>query len=401
MTMNGPLEGIRVIDCSLWLQGPMTGALLADLGADVIKVEQLGEGDPFRGLTAGSLQLGARDLGFETINRNKRGIAVDLRKPQGTAVMHRLVKESDVFLHNLRPQAAQRLSLDYPTLSGINPRLIYSQASGWGLEGPDANKGAYNDSAAAKTGMMYISGEPDLPKPQRTPPTTCDVAGSMCLALATVSALRARERMGKGQMVDTSIFGATITLLRWPITFALALGSDMLQRPRTEGAPLYNFYKCADGEWIYLVMAQYDKFWPSFREAVGLQELETDPRFENTAAVLANSSELISILDRVMATKTRAEWMEVFAERDFQFAPIQRSAELANDPQALANEYIMEYEHPAFGREKVIGLPYGFSETKPSLRHPCPQYGQHTEEVMLEIGYTWEDIARLKEQEAI
>jgi crotonobetainyl-CoA:carnitine CoA-transferase CaiB-like acyl-CoA transferase len=296
----------------------MTGALLADLGAEVIKVEQLGEGDPFRGLTNVSLQLGTRDLGFETINRNKRGIAIDLRRPEGTAVIHNLVKESDVFLHNLRPQAAERLGLNYAALTQLNPMLIYSQASGWGLLGPDSNKGAYNDSAAARTGMMYISGEPDLPKPQRTPPTMCDVAGSLCLALATVSALHAREQLGRGQMVDTSIFGATITLLRWPITFALALGSDTLQRPRSAGAPLYNFYKCSDGEWIFLVMAQYDKYWPSFSEALGIKNLEKDPRFENTAAVLNHSAELISILDGIFATKTRAEWMRIFAERDFQ-----------------------------------------------------------------------------------
>ena len=399
--MNGPLEGIKVIDCSIWLQGPMTGALLADLGAEVIKVEQLGEGDPFRGLTNVSLQLGTRDLGFETINRNKRGIAIDLRRPEGTAVIHNLVKESDVFLHNLRPQAAERLGLNYAALTQLNPMLIYSQASGWGLLGPDSNKGAYNDSAAARTGMMYISGEPDLPKPQRTPPTMCDVARSLCLALATVSALHAREQLGRGQMVDTSIFGATITLLRWPITFALALGSDTLQRPRSAGAPLYNFYKCSDGEWIFLVMAQYDKYWPSFSEALGIKNLEKDPRFENTAAVLNHSAELISILDGIFATKTRAEWMRIFAERDFQYAAIQKTTDLANDPQALANNYIMEYEHPVYGREKVIGLPYHFSQTQPIIRYPCPQFGQHTEEVLLEFGYTWDDIARLKERRVI
>jgi len=399
--MNGPLEGIKVVDCSIWLQGPMTGALLADLGADVIKIEQLGQGDPFRGLTNVSLQLGERDLGFETINRNKRGIAVDLRSPEGTAVISNLVKKSDVFLHNLRPQAAERLGLSYEILSRLNSKLIYSQASGWGLQGPDSNKGAYNDYAAARTGMMYISGEPDLPKPQRTPPTMCDVAGSLCLALATVSALQAREHLGRGQMVDTSIFGATITLLRWPITFALALGIDTLQRPRSEGAPLYNFYQCSDGEWIYLVMAQYDKYWPAFCEAMGIKDMEKDPRFENTAAVLSHSAELITILDRIFATKTRAEWMQIFAERDFQFAAIQKTADLVNDPQALANDYIMEYDHPVYGWEKVIGLPYQFSETQPSIRYPCPQFGQHTEEVLLEFGYTWEDIAGLKEKQII
>lgn len=400
--MNGPLEGIKVVDCSIWLQGPMTGALLADLGADVIKVEQLGQGDPFRGLTSGSLELGARDLGFETINRNKRGISLDLRKQGGTAVLYKLVEKSDVFLHNLRPQAAERLGLSYETLSRLNPGLIYSQASGWGLKGPDSDKGAFDSSAAARTGMMYITGEPGVPPPQRAAVTICDVSGSLCLALATVSALQARERLGRGQMVDTSIFGATMTLIRWPLTFALAYGFDLPLQPRGETVnPLNNFYKCADGEWIYLVMMQFDKYWSAFCEVMGIEELEKDPRFENMMAMMNNSKEIIPILDRIFATKTRAEWMQIFAERDFQFAPIQRTVDLANDPQALANDYIMEYDHPAYGREKVVGLPYKFSETPGSLRYPCPQFGQHTEEVLLELGYTWDDIARLKEEQVI
>jgi len=329
-------------------------------------------------------------------------MVLDLRTQDGREVIYRLVEKSDVFLHNLRSQAAQRLGLDYETLSRINPRLVYSQASGWGRKGPDSDKGAFDAAAAARTGLMYVLGEPEMEPPQRTPGGICDMAGAMCLAMGTLAALQAREWLGRGQMVSTSLFGSAITLATWPINFALTYGYDIPIRSRSLiRNPLINFYKCADGEWVYLMMLQFERYWPIFCEAMDVKELEKDPRFETLRVMADHCGEAISILDGIFTTKTRAEWMSIFAERDLIFAPIQRPVDLVNDPQALANDYITEFDHPIYGREKVLGLPYEFSETPASIKQPCPELGQHTEEILLELDYTGDDIARLKEGQII
>ena len=401
--MNGPLEGTRVIDCSVWLQGPMAAAILGDLGADVVKIEERGRGDPMRGFRLPFAQVRERPAHFEAANRNKRGMVLDLRKPDGREILYKLVAKSDVLIHNLRPRAAEKLGLGYDTLSLLNPRLIYSQASGWGLKGPESDKGAFDIAAAARAGFMYMLGEVEETAPPQTPPGgISDVAGAMTLALATVAALQARERIGKGQIVDTSLFGATISLLAFNIGLAVSYGFLPPRRPRSHAPnPLCNLYKCADQEWIEIYMLQFDKYWSSFCEAMGTKELEHDARFETLDAMVKHSRELIPILDQVFGSKTRGEWMKIFSERDFVFAPIQRATDLANDPQALANDYVVECDHPAHGLQKVVGLPYKFSETPGCVRRPCPEYGQHTEEVLLGLGYSWDDIAKLEQEEVI
>jgi len=401
--MSGPLEGIKVIDCSIWMQGPVAAAILGDLGADVIKVEERDRGDPMRGFRLPWAQCRDRPAHFEISNRNKRGMVLDLRKEEGREILYKLVEKSDVFIHNLRPRAAEKLRLGYDTLSGLNPRLIYCQASGWGLKGPESDKGAFDIASGARAGFMFMLGEVEEPAPPQTPPGgISDVAGAMTLAMGTLAALQARERLGRGQIVDTSIFGSTISLLSFNIGFAVSYDFLPPRRPRAKAPnPLCNHYLCADKEWILIYMLQFDKYWSSFCEALGVKELEHDPRFETLDAMVNHSRELIPILDQVFASKTRGEWMKVFSERDFIFAPVQKATDLARDPQALANEYIVEFDHPTHGPEKVVGLPYKFSETPGSIRRPCPEFGQHTEEVLLELGYNWDEIARLKQEEVI
>ena len=401
--MGGPLEGIRVIDCTIWLQGPEAAAVLGGLGADVIKVEERSKGDPMRGLMSAYYQSGGRNRQFEAVNLSKRGIALDLRKQEGREVVYRLVEEADVFMTNMRSGAAERLGLGYDILSGLNPRLVYALASGWGTKGPEKERGAFDIAVAARTGLMYISGEPQVPPvPQRPPGGICDVGGALCLALGILAALQARDRLGKGQMVETSLFGSTITLAKSAVSFALNYGVEQEWRPRSEVRnPLFGFYECADGEWIYLAMLQFDKYWPIFCEVMGIEELEKDPRFQDLGAITEHSSELIPILDNVFATRTRAEWMMIFTERDFIFAPIQKATQLANDPQAIANDYIIDFDHPAYGSEKVIGLPYKFSDTPASIECPAPELGQHAEEILLELGYGLGDITRLRDKEVI
>jgi crotonobetainyl-CoA:carnitine CoA-transferase CaiB-like acyl-CoA transferase len=397
--MSGPLEGINVVDCGAWLQEPMAAALLGDLGAEVIKIEERVKGDPLRGIMSATYQT-QRQAQFETLNRSKWGITLDLTKQEGREIVYRLIEKSDVFMHNFRPQAARRLGLDYETVFRLNPRLVYAQASGWGSKGPDCEKGALDVAAAARTGMMELEGDPEMPR--RTIGGICDVAGALCLALGILAALQARERIGRGQMVDTSLFGSTITLATFPVTHALAFGTNLVRGTRTEARnPFYNWYKCADGQWLHLLMLQAERYWPTFCQVAGMKELEKDPRFENLRAMIEHRGELVPILDRIFGTKPREEWIRIFAEQDLPCAPIKNFLELGDDPQALANDYIVEFDHPTYGREKVVGLPYKFSETAATLSRPCPELGQHTEEVLLELGYKWEDIARLKQAEVI
>ena len=397
--MRGPLAGMNVVDCGTWLQAPMAAALLGDLGAQVIKIEERDRGDPMRGIMDALLKY-ERHVHFESINRNKRGIALDLRKEDGRVIAYKLLERADVFVHNFRPQAAKRLGLDYDTLSRLNPKLVYAQASAWGLKGPDSEKGGFDLAAAARSGLLDLIGDSGVP--QRFPGGICDMAGALCYVIGILAALQARERLGVGQMVDTSLFGSTITLAMFPLTYALSYGDAPPRIPRTNARnPLYNFYQCADGEWLYLVMMQAERYWPTFCEATGLEELEKDPRFERLSSMVDHSSELVHILDTVFADRPRSEWMRIFAERDLPYAPLQKALDLINDPQAIANDYVADFDHPIHGREKVVGPPYKFSKSKIPSRRPCPEFGQHTEQVLLELGYAWNDIARLRQEKVI
>lgn len=400
--MKGPLEGLSVVDCSWWMQGPMAACILADLGAEVVKVERPGTGDPYRGLLSAFYGAG-RNVQFEAANRNKRGMVVDLTKDEGREAVVKLIERADVFLHNFRPRAARNLRLDYGTLSALNPGLIYAAASAWGPDGPDSGKPGFDVAATARTGLMYTFAGSQAAEPQETPPIGFgDVAGAVFMAIGILAALKSRERLGKGQMVDTSIFGSTISLATYPVSYALAHGTDIvLERSSSLQNPLYYHYRCADGTWLHLVMLEYDRYWPSFCEAAGTAHLLKDPRFAGMGAVLEHTEEVLPVMARIMAGKSRDEWMRVFDEREIPYACVERTPSLASDPQAIANGYIIDFDHPAYGREKTIGIPYRFSETPASVRRPCPQFGQHTEEVLLELGYTWDDITRLKEHEAI
>lgn len=394
--MSGPLEGIVVIDFSWWIQGPMAAAMLGDLGAEVIKVEPPDGGDPFRGWTFPGV-ASERSTAFEAFNRNKRSMVVNLQTQGGIEIMHKLVERADVFFTNMRSKVLARLGLDYDSLSAVNPRLVYAQGSGWGPEGPDVEKGAFDNLAAARTGFMYTTGEPQFGMPQRPTTTILDAAGAAFLALGTTAALQSRQRSGRGQKVETSLLGSAITLATLVDSIALRHGIVHQKPPRTrEYSPFYNFYRCGDGEWFYLSMPQYGKQWREFWEAVGQERLAASPPYASPTELAKHSEELISILDMLFETKPRAHWLRVFEERGILCEPICTIGDLENDPQVTANRYVTEFDHPVYGLEKVIGIPYHFSSTPGSLRRPSPEYGQHTEEVLLELGYDWEQIASLK-----
>ena len=402
--MNGPLEGIRVIECSQWIQGPMAGVMLADLGAEVIKVEDPKVGDGTRGW----LQTGfgaqthrvERNYIFEGCNRGKKSITLNLRQPKGQEILHQLVKEAQVFLHNWRGESvAKKLGADYETLSLINPQVIYSHASGWGPEGPLSESQAYDLAAEARSGMLHLCREPNA-APVVYPGGIGDIIGAVTAVAGILAALVSRDRLGKGQKVDTSLLGSLLQVLTLEVCSSGIAGEEYPLRSRsTMGNPLYSHYPCGDGKWLTFCMTQPDKYWHSFCQAIGAAELEKDARFENLTIRAQNAVELIRILDAQFATKTRDEWIKHFQESKAAiiYGPLQTMPEVLEDTQVLANDYIVDFQHPVYGPIKMPGTPHRFSETPAGSRETAPELGQQTEEILLELGYSWEDIIALKD----
>ncbi len=403
--MSGPLEGIRILDWTIWQQGPVSTAMLGDLGAEVIKIEERVSGDPGRGLIrlyGTAMGWKGRNFYFENNNRNKKSITLDLTKDKGKDVVYRLVKKSDVFVQNFRQGVAARLGLDYNTLSRYNPRLIYATASGYGPKGPDSGAPTFDLIGLGRSGMMFASTEPGLP-PQRFRGAIADQMGAIMLAYGVLAALVARERLGVGQEVDVSHLGSLIALQGLNLAQTLIMGREQPQQPRTaSGNPLSNQYRCADDKWIAISMLQSDRYWPAFCQALEIEELEKDPKFENMDKRAENCRQLIAILDKVFATRTREEWMTIMKGKDLIFGPVNTLSDLENDPQAIENQYVVDFNHPVFGPIKVVGIPVAFSKTPGSVRSEAPEFGQHTEEVLLELGgYSWEEIVELRDQEVI
>ncbi len=385
------LEGIRVIDATGWIVGTSCSARLADFGADVIKVEAWGKGDPERGFkTFYGMALDLPDghhAGFEVLNRNKRGIALNLEKAEGKEVMRRLVEKSDIFITNFRTKALFKLGIDYDSVARYKDDIIYVVASIFGEKGPDSDVGGFDNSGQARSGIMMRSGEPDMP-PVQLVLGLLDHTTSINMAFSAIAALRARDRYGIGQKVSISMLGSAIDLNIW--ANGLYLFANLVH-PRHDraapGNPLYNYYKCKDGKWI-LLSSLYEKNWVPFCKAVDRPDLTKDPRFTNLEKRAEHSRELTAIVDQILGSRNREEWEGRFKEFDILFAPFNDIPDLVSDPQVIANEYVTEFEHDYFGKVKYIGFPYKFSQTPVSIRGRAPMFGEHTEEVLLEIGYT-------------
>jgi crotonobetainyl-CoA:carnitine CoA-transferase CaiB-like acyl-CoA transferase len=403
--MPMPLEGIRVIDWTIWQQGPVCSAMLGDLGADVIKIEERVGGDPGRGMAkmAGIDMSDKPNFYFEANNRNKRGITLDLKKPEGREIVYQLVAAADVFVQNFRKGVAARLGLDYATLKQHNPKLIYATATGYGPEGPESGDPSFDQLGLARSGIMLAAGEPEMP-PLAIAGGIADQMGAIMLAYGVLTALLARERYGIGQEVDGSHLGSMMALQGLSVSSRLMWGFAIPRMPRKfQANPLWNHYQCKDGRWICLGMLQPDRYWADFCRALGRPELVDDPRFVDLRVRAANAGVAIEILDATFATKPLAEWTQILRTGgDFIFCQVNAVDDLPNDPQVLANDYIEDFDHPRFGKTQVIGLPVRMSETPGSVRLPAPEFGEHTEQILTELlGYSWEQVAALKDREVI
>jgi len=401
--MGGPLEGIRVVEISMFQQGPVAGARLGDLGADVIKIEPK-TGDPGRGfmrIIGAMVGLKGRNYYFEHCNRNKRSIVLDMRKPEAMEVFLKLIDRADVFLNNMSIPAPERMGIGPDILLARNPRLIYAHASGWGRKGPDANDYSFDYTGIARSGLMMACGENGAPPTQILPGVGDEVGGLAC-AWGVTAALYGREKTGKGQVVDTSLMGSVIAALGLAMAAPAILGTEFPREVRAEaGNPLYNHYRCKDGQWIAIAHLQPDRYWPKVCQALELEPLIDDARFNTIEARSKNSKELVALLDEKFATKPRNEWLGLLNQAGCICTPVQTPKEVSDDSQALANDYFVYMDHPEHGKTKVVGFPWDFSETPASCRLPAPELGQHTQEILGELGYSALDINELREKEVI
>jgi crotonobetainyl-CoA:carnitine CoA-transferase CaiB-like acyl-CoA transferase len=386
----GPLRGIKVVELAQIMAGPTCGMLLADMGADVIKVEKLPGGDDTRSYS--EPQVNGESAAFMILNRNKRGIAVNLKKPGGLEVVKKLLAEADVVTENYRKGTLEKLGLGWDVLHALNPRLVYCAISGYGRTGPYADKGGFDLIAQGVAGLMSVTGEPGGP-PVKSGTPIADINAGIFASLGIVSALFARNATGRGQMVDTSLMEAGIQQMYWQSAIYFATGVD----PGPSGsahiltAP-YQAFPTADG-WINLGGANQSN-WERIVRAIGMPDLAADARFKTNTDRMRNLKALVPILGDALKKEPSSHWISVFEAEGVPVGPVNKTSDMVADPQVKAREMVIEVEHPKAGRVKAIGHPVKFSETRAGQTRPSPLLGQHTREVLKDLGY---DDARIDE----
>ncbi|MEW6033617.1 MAG: CoA transferase [Chloroflexota bacterium] len=398
--MRRPLEGIRVVEVAMFHAGPGAGAILGDLGAEVIKIEEPGTGDPVRSAKrVGSINMelpGGGSIWYEASNRSKKSVTIDLNKDKGTEVLYRLVGKSDVFITSFRRPAVERMKLSYSVLSQMNPKLIYAHISGFGPKGPDRDLGAFDYQGQGRSGMMFSVGEPHM-TPLVSQFGLVDQATSIMASQAIMTALLMRERFGIGQEVHVSILGSALYLLYANVLVAQVGGFEVPRHQRLGENPLRNYYKCADDRWLIMSAPPWGRYWSALCQAIGRPDLENDPRFDTDDKRVANPGLLTALLDQAFASCPRQEWLETLAKYDIPAAPVHRLLELGQDPQIAENDYIVGFEHPRLGNIKIPGYPIGFSQASAGTRSAAPELGEHTEEVLAGIcGYSQDEVAGLR-----
>jgi crotonobetainyl-CoA:carnitine CoA-transferase CaiB-like acyl-CoA transferase len=398
------LEGIRVVDLTVWFQGPVAAQHLADFGAEVIHVERPKSGDQGRGVRSiKALPVGDWNQYFLVINRNKKSMALDLKTPAGRDVIYRLVENSDVFLSNLTSDNLEAWQLTYEKLAAVNPRLVYATTTGYGHYGT-TKKPSFDMTVQALTGIMSRLGEPEEP-PIYLGMGSGDAYGGLMAAFAILLALHHRETTGKGQMIDASLYGAQLFLAAPTLQAFLATGSQRYSRQqsrRTPQNPLWNTYPTKD-RWVFLCVPNGEEGWKRLCRSLGPAAPATDPRFATAKKRRENATALVALLDEVLRGHEAAGWLRRWRELGIDASLVANLAELGEDEQAWANDYLMKTHCEEVNREVTIrGLPVRLSRTPGAVRTLGPELGQDTELILFEtLGYTWDEIAELKAKGAI
>jgi crotonobetainyl-CoA:carnitine CoA-transferase CaiB-like acyl-CoA transferase len=405
--MPGVLQGVRVVEIASWTFVPSTGAVLADWGADVIKVEDVHGGDPGRSLVISGLRRADaradRDFMMEIGNRGKRSIGIDLRTEKGREVLARLVESADVFLTNWLPDARRRLSIEVDDIRALNPNIIYARGSGHGPRGPQAEQGGFDAASyMSRGGVAYALTPPDSDRPIAQTPAFGDLPSGMTLAGGIAAALYRRLATGAPSVVDVSLLAQAIWTMSPDIMAAEFFGvertalADSSQSPN----PVSHKYRTGDGRWIQLVFLQPDRYWAAFVRRIGRPDLADDPRFTPSSVLFANSAAAAAELSAVFAGRDLEHWTKVLGDEEGVWAVVASPREVLGDPQALANDYFVTNVDDQGVAYRMAGSPVQFDQTPPPAAR-APEHGEHTEELLLESGFSWAQIAEAKASGAV
>ena len=403
--MKTGIEGIKVVEAASAVAVPMVGRLLADWGAEVIHIDQTARGGlMYRPSATKDTRRIAADFDYveQNINCNKRGIALDLAQEEGLKILYKLLETADVFINNFRPRELEKFKLEFETLHKLNPKLICANLTGFGRKGPENNEPGFGPTAGdSRSGLLHILQVPGS-EPVQTPIAYADFITGMTLAYGIMTALLIRERTGVAQEVDASLFNSLVFVLSSDIAGTLVTGQDRQAVSRKDrGTPLLNIYRTKDKRWLYLMMSRPDVYWPRFCRALEHADWEHDLKLNPCHPDKHDPRALFDALEDTFLTRTLEEWKPRLTEVGFPWAPIQTLPEVINDPQAKANDFFKPLKHPKHGTIKVMANPAKLSQTKERIKMPAPRFGENTDEVIRELGYTSDDIKNFKEKRII
>jgi crotonobetainyl-CoA:carnitine CoA-transferase CaiB-like acyl-CoA transferase len=385
---SGPLAGMRVLELAQIMAGPTCGMMLADMGADVVKVEKLPDGDDSRGYR--EPRINGVSAPFLILNRNKRGIALNLKHAQGREILLRMVRDADVLTENYRRGTLEKLGVGYDVLARVNPGLIYCAVSGYGRDGPYADKGGFDLIAQGFAGLMSITGDPGGP-PVKTGSPVADINAGLLATIGILAAYAHKQKTGQGQVVDTSLLEAALQQTYWHAAIYFATGES----PGPTGsahlltAP-YQAFRASDG-WINIGGANQAN-WERIADVLGHPEWRDDPRFATNSARMANVDALASLMNAVLAARPKAYWASALGAAGVPVGPVHSIGEALSHPQTLARDMVVDLLHPQAGPTRALGCPVHFSATPTAVTRPAPQLGEHTREVLREYGYADADI---------